>query len=146
MWNFLKFSENLKELIAVEELNPPALAKILKTDRSNVTRYLNGEQIPSFKVFNAIITFFNVSADVMLGLKDYSSATKFIPTENFASRLRRVMQETDTTQYRLEKDLKLSGASVYNWLFDKSLPSLENLVKLAKYMDVSVDYLLGRIN
>ena len=55
------------------------------------------------------------------------------------------MNETKTTQYRIERETNISGASMYNWLFNKSVPTVENLVKLAKYMDVSVDYLLGRI-
>lgn len=56
------------------------------------------------------------------------------------------MNETKTTQYRIEKDLHISGGTMYNWLINKSLPNVENLVRLADYMDVSVDYLLGRIN
>ena len=141
----LSFAENLNSLMNEKNLNAPALAKILNTDRTNITRYLRGERLPNFKLFVSIIEYFNLSADVTLGLKDYSTESRFLPVKDFASNLRAVMQESNTTQYKIEKQLKISGASMYNWLFGKSLPSIENLVKLAEFMDVSVDYLLGRV-
>ncbi len=140
-----KFAENLFALMSERGLNAPALANILKTDRSNVTRYLHGERLPLFRGFVAIVEYFQVSADVLLGLVDYAPETEFLPLPPFGDRLRQVMNETKTTQYRLEKDLNVSGASMYNWLTNASVPTVENLVKLARYMEVSVDYLLGRI-
>lgn len=139
------FAENLAELMAERNLNAPALAKILKMDRSNVTRYLQGLRLPVFHGFIAIAEFFNVSADVLLGRTDYSSETEFLPVLPFGERLRQVMNETKTTQYRIERDLNISGSSMYNWLFNKTVPTVESLVRLAEYMDVSVDYLLGRV-
>ena len=139
------FAENLAELMAERNLNAPALAKILKMDRSNVTRYLHGLRLPVFHGFFAIAEFFNVSADVLLGRTDYSSETEFLPVLPFGERLRQVMNETKTTQYRIERDLNISGSSMYNWLFNKTVPTVESLVRLAEYMDVSVDYLLGRV-
>ena len=146
MLNLSKFSENLLDLMTERNLKCPALAKILQTDRSNFTRYLNGEQLPSFKVFVSIIDYFCVSADVILGLKDYSAYSTFNKCQNFCERLRLIMQETKTTQYKIENDLKISGASMYNWLHGKTLPSVDSLIRLAKYMEISVDYLLGRTN
>lgn len=139
------FAENLAELMAERNLNAPALAKILKMDRSNVTRYLQGLRLPVFHGFIAIAEFFNVSADVLLGRTDYSSEAEFLPVLPFGERLRQVMNETKTTQYRIERDLNISGSSMYNWLFNKTVPTVESLVRLAEYMDVSVDYLLGRV-
>lgn len=141
-----KFAENLATLMSEGNINAPALAKILKTDRTNITRYLRGERLPLFKGFVAIIEYFNVSADLLLGRTEYAEPRTFLPVQPFGTRLRKIMQETNTTQYRMEKDLRVSGATMYNWLINKSLPTVENLYKLADYMEVSVDYLLGRIS
>lgn len=141
-----KFAENLSALMSEHDLNAPALAKAIQTDRTNITRYLRGERLPLFKVFAALIEYFNVSADVLLGRADYCETQTFLPLQAFGDVLRRVMQETKTTQYRIEKDLRVSGATMYNWLTNKSVPNVESLVRLADYMDVSVDYLLGRIS
>ena len=58
-----KFAETLSALMSERNLNAPALGKIIKTDRSNITRYQKGERLPSFEVFVALIEYFNVSAD-----------------------------------------------------------------------------------
>ena len=141
-----KFAENLSALMVEQNLNPPALAKILKTDRTNITRYLRGERLPNFHGFIAIADYFGVSADLLLGKTDYASEQNFLSLPPFGDNLRKVMQENKITQYRLEKDLNLSGSVVYNWLTNRSFPSIEKVVKLADYMDCSVDYLLGRTN
>lgn len=140
-----KFAENLAALMSEYNLKAPLFAKILCTDRSNITRYLQGKRFPSFPVFVGIIEYFNVSADVLLGRLDYTNDTSFLPIAPFGNRLREVMKETQTTQYRIEKDLKISGESMYGWLTNETSPTVESLDKLADYMDVTIDYLLGRI-
>ena len=101
--------------------------------------------MPSFTVFVRMIEFFNVSADVLLGLIDYTPTTNFLPESTFSANLQKVMTETKTTQYALNKHAGFSSASVHNWLKGKDLPSADKLVRLAQFMDVSVDYLLGRV-
>ena len=140
------FAENLSALMSEKGLNAPALAKILETDRSNITRYLAGERLPLYHGFIKILACFNVSADVLLGLADYSEHTDFLPVEDFGERLRTVMGETKTSQYALNKRAGFSSASVHNWLTDKDVPTVDNLARLASYMEISVDYLLGRIS
>ena len=140
-----KFAETLFSLMAERELNAPALGKILNTDRTNITRYLRGERLPLFNGFVALVEFFNVSADVLLGRTDYCNTTDFLPVQPFSTTLRKALKETNTSQYRIEKELHISGGTMYYWLKGKSLPTVENLDKLADFMDVSVDYLLGRI-
>ena len=139
------FAENLSMLMEERDLNAPALAKILNIDRSNVTRYVRGIRFPLYQSFIALIEYFNVSADVLLGRVDFVSEANFHPVLPFGERLRQVMKETETTQYKIERDLKISGASMYKWLFSQCYPSVESLAKLADYMDVSIDYLLGRV-
>ena len=145
MVDLSNFGENLSALMMERNIKAPALAKLLKTDRSNITRYMRGDRLPSHTSFLAILNYFSVSADVILGLKDYSSETEFLPTLPFGDRLRTIMEETKTTQYSIVKNTPISGGSIYDWLTDKSLPSVSNLVILATFMEVSVDYLLGRV-
>ena len=146
MCNTLKLGENLSALMAEHNLKAPAFAKILNVDRSTITEYQRNKRTPTFSVFISMIEYFNISADVLLGLIDYSPATTFSVPAPFGNRLRTVMEETKTSQYRIEKDLHISGSTMYNWLTNKSLPNVESLIKLSKYMDVSIDYLLGRIS
>ena len=142
------FAENLKELMLEHNLNAPALAKKLNIHRTNVTRYMRGERLPTFPVLVGILLLFNCSADILLGLTDYPVNAEFVPMpDNFGQHLYKVMEEHSVTQYSLTKGEKriVSGDLMYKWLHNKTYPSVENLVKLADFMDCSVDYLLGRI-
>ena len=141
-----KFAENLSALMEERNLNSPALAKILKTDRSNITRYLRGERLPRYQGFLSLLEFFNCSADVLLGLKDYAPSCEFsAPTSSFGERFRILLKETNTSQYSLVEQANISGECIFKWLNDISFPSVPNLATLATFMDISVDYLLGRI-
>ena len=141
-----KFAENLFLLMQEHNLNAPALAELIKTDRTNITRYLRGERLPLYDVFTKLIEFFNVSADVLLGRLDYSDVKEFHPIQPFGTTLRRVLEETNTTQYRVIKDLQISQATMYYWLLNERLPTVEKLDLLADYLELPIDYLLGRIS
>ena len=141
-----KFAENLFSLMQEHNLNAPALAKLLNTDRSNITRYLRGERLPNYTSFICLIEHFNLSADVLLGKVDFSNVTSFHPVQPFGTTLRRILQESKISQYRTIKDLQISQASMYFWLRNERLPNLENMDKLAEYLEVPIDYLLGRIS
>lgn len=145
MIDLSKFAENLSSCMQERGINAPALAQAVKTDRSNITRYLRGERLPSFDALVKLCDYFNISADVLLGKKDFSAEREFLPVGEFGKRLREVMLETGATQYSVEKDTGISGSIMYKWLFSLSLPSTENLERLADYMEISIDYLLGRI-
>ena len=141
-----KFAENLSGLMEEKSLNAPALGKILNMDRSNITRYLRGERLPNYRLFIAIIEYFNVSADILLGRLDYLDIKSFQPVQPFGNMLRKVLNETKVSQYRLQKDLHFSSATTHSWLTNQSIPSMEHIDQLADYLDVPVDYLLGRIS
>ena len=49
------------------------------------------------------------------------------------------------TQRQMADFLQIAQPSYIRYENGSAQPSLENLVKLADYFDVSVDYLLGRI-
>ncbi len=141
-----KFAENLLSLMQENDLNAPALATLLKTDRTNITRYLRGERLPLYNGFIKLIEFFNVSADVLLGRIDYCDVQTFHPIQPFGTTLRRILEETKISQYRIIKDLHISQATMYYWLLNERLPTVENMDKLADYLEVPIDYLLGRIS
>ena len=55
-----------------------------------------------------------------------------------------LLHERKITTYRLAKDTGISNGLITGWTQGGKIPSGENLIKLADYFDVSVDYLLGR--
>ena len=57
--------------------------------------------------------------------------------------IRSLRKSFNVSQVQMEKDLKVSKQCVSNWENDNILPSIEMLVKIATYFNVSCDYLLG---
>ena len=62
----------------------------------------------------------------------------------FSERLTKLMK--NTTQEEVAKDTGITRQNLSKYMLGKSLPNTKNLFILAKYFDVSCDYLLGFIN
>lgn len=62
----------------------------------------------------------------------------------FAERLLELRKEEQMSQAALAKKLNVSYSVVCYWETNRSEPTAPNLVKLADFFEVSVDYLLGR--
>ena len=63
----------------------------------------------------------------------------------FAERLLELRKEKSISQATLAKQLQVSYSVVCYWETDRSEPTAPNLVKIADFFNVSVDYLLGRV-
>ena len=61
----------------------------------------------------------------------------------FTQRFNEVLQQCGKTQVEIAKALNVTKQCVNDYKTGKSVPSLETLYSLCKYLDVSADYLLG---
>ncbi len=139
------FAERLKELMSEKRLSAPALAKEIGANRTTVSELLRGNYLPSAKHLIAIAEYFNCSADYLLGLKEFSPENVYYQkVKPFKERLRLCLKETHLSEYRLQKDLNISGSLTYNWLHGKTQPTVDSLIKLSRYFGLNVDYILGR--
>lgn len=64
------FCERLKELRKEKNLSTVALGKILIVSSSTISRWENGEILPSIDHLYSIAKFFKVSADYLIGLEN----------------------------------------------------------------------------
>ena len=63
-----------------------------------------------------------------------------------AERIRLLRAEKGIGQNQLAQDIQVSNASISYWENAKQEPSAQAIYKLARYFDVSADYLLGITN
>lgn len=56
----------------------------------------------------------------------------------------RFLQQKGITAYRIAKETGISQGLMNEYKSGKKLPTLQNIQKIADYLDCSVDYLLGR--
>lgn len=64
----------------------------------------------------------------------------------FSRRLKILLKENKITMYKLAKDLKYSKSTILNWYHGITEPRATDLASLAKYFDVTADYLIGLEN
>lgn len=122
-----------------------SLANAINTPRAKISLYKTGKSVPDFKYLIAFVEFFNCSADYLIGLTDYPKRdVKYKPVKPFGIRLREILNQKGKTQKSLIETKHISWNTLHNWLIAKSLPSIENLKKLADFLECSVDFILGR--
>lgn len=59
-------------------------------------------------------------------------------------RILSLMEKQKLSQYKVAKDCALPYTAFNAWTSGKQKPSLDALIKIADYFDVSLDYLVGR--
>lgn len=95
------FSSKLRTLRKRENLQQGELAQELGVSRGSISFYENGDRVPDIEFLSRVSTYFNVSADWLLGLSE---------TESRDADIRRVCDFTDLPQKFVEE---------YLWLRDK---------------------------
>lgn len=54
------------------------------------------------------------------------------------------IQEKKISSYRVAKETGIDPGTMVQYKNGNRVPSIENLIKIADYLDVSIDYLVGR--
>jgi len=62
---------------------------------------------------------------------------------HFAEMLRRLIEEADITQKRLAEEINISPSTLANYVQGSRNPDYDTLMAIAKYFNVTTDYLLG---
>ena len=138
-------SENLKDLMEEVEIKAPALARLTGIDASTILTLLRGDGLPYVDTLVTLADYFKCSTDYLLGLTDRLTEENFKQRPPFAEQLTFLLNHFKVTKYRLEKQTGFSEKTVNRWHNGKTQPTADSLIRLAKYFDCSVDFVLGRV-
>lgn len=138
-------SENLKDLMEEVEIKAPALARLTGIDASTILTLLRGDGLPYVDTLVTLADYFKCSTDYLLGLTDRLTEEEFKQRPPFAEQLTFLLHHFKVTKYRLEKQTGFSEKTVNRWHNGKTQPTVDSLIRLAKYFDCSVDFVLGRV-
>ena len=61
----------------------------------------------------------------------------------FVVRLKELLQDCGKLQTEVSRDLNITKQKLTNWKTGYNEPSIDEIIMLAKYFNVSTDYLLG---
>jgi len=140
-----KFCERLSRLMIEENLSADKLGKIINVGGSTIRQWRAGTRNPTLSNAILLANNFKCSIDFLAGRIDYDGEYIPKPTLPFYERLKYILDEHGVTWYRVAKDTKTSLSSLHTW-HKGSQPLLHTVVELAKYLDISIDYLIGREN
>ncbi len=139
-----KVSERLKELMDEAEIKTLALAGKTNIEQSVISKFLRAERLPSASTLVKLADFFHCSTDYILGLSDELSDGNYKQRPPFNEQLTFLLKHYQITKYRLEKEAKFTEETVNRWHKGKYEPTVESLIRLSKYFNCSVDFVLGR--
>ena len=136
-------NNRLKELVGddVEKI----VQKLNFCNKSLVYKWIKDDNLPTISNLCKLADHFNISIDYLLGrTDDYDEITGYYST-TFHVRFEEILKKKNITKYKLFKDLNFSKGLQYSWFTLKKIPSTENLIKIADYLGVSIDFLIGRV-
>ncbi|MDE5654838.1 MAG: helix-turn-helix domain-containing protein [Clostridia bacterium] len=137
-------AENLKDLLIEHNLNAKTLSNNLGFANANITRYINKDRVPTVENLVKIADYFKCSTDYLLGLEDEIYPQTFLPCPPFSERLAFLLKYFKSSAYNLYHNNGITQSKYYSWKNGVTSPSLENVIKLAKIFDCSVDFVIGR--
>ncbi len=138
-----KFSERLKELMFdCGQMKSEALASALKVAGPTVRSWMNGKRDVTLANAVKVADFFGCSLDYLAGLTDVDHQVEARTLPPFYENLRKVMAEQGVTRYQLAKNV-VADIFFTKWAHG-GMPMLYTVCRIAQYMNVSVDYLIGR--
>ena len=138
-----EFQERLQELLEENNLSRLQLAKSLNISSTTINGYFNNGYYPNIEIAIKMANYFNCSLDFLFGLSDindFSNRNK----KTFFENLKSLIKSSGISIAQTMKNLKMSEYSYYRWR-DGLVPKTINLIDLAKYFDVSIEYLLGNL-
>ena len=130
------FAVRLTMLLKRNRITKQELAKEIGISRPAVSQLATGVNLPTVGNLVAIANFFNVSLDFLMGHE--------IKTIEFGSILRGLRKQADISADDLANVLCVKKRTVFAYESNEVKPSYDNLLKIADFFCVSIDYLVGR--
>jgi len=134
-----EFQERLEELLLEKGISRLKLANEIQVSSTTINGYFNDDYFPQMNIALKMCKFFECSLDYLFGLSD-NRLNKERNNNTFFKNLKEIMKNKSIA--KVMKDLKMSENNYYRWR-DGKYPKTINIIDVAKYFDVSVDYLVG---
>lgn len=138
--------KKIKDLAYDKDISIAALER--ESGLANGAIYKWDKSSPTIDKLNKVAQFLDVSVDYLLS-PDEQNIEKCNDNPNDSSkqnsiveRVRILAEEKGTTLAGLERTLEFSHGSIRRW--ETSSPSIDKVDKVAKYFNVSLDYILGK--
>ncbi|SDH48520.1 helix-turn-helix domain-containing protein [Desulfosporosinus hippei] len=133
--------KRLQQLRNKFELTQEELAKILCMSRSTYAQYEVDRRKPDYDTLQRIADYFKVSTDFLLGRTELSVIEECL----VPNRLKMIRELNEISLEELAESLNMSQTDISQFESGKKSLDPSTLIVLAKSLNCSVDFLLGRI-
>lgn len=143
------FVERLNLLLNERDLSIRQLSREVGISSSQLSKYSTGHYEPSLKNALKIAAYFSCSLDFLLGLEDFKLNAYVYNEPNkeiFIQRFNALVKQRNLNFNKLSKHTYLNRNTIYNFEKNIGFPKLDILVRLSKELNVTVEYLIGRID
>ena len=138
-----KIGDRIKELRVKHGLTQKDIAALLDVSPSTVGMYEQNRREPDANTLVKISERFNVSTDYLLGTPEKKELSSSSLAAGFGMLMRQVREEKGITVEKMAVDLGMPTTLLIGIEAKSVPPSLNAAIKIADYLEVSIDYLLG---
>lgn len=134
------FRERLEDLLIEHDMSKNQLATIVGVRPDTIYGYYRKKLLPEIHIAKRIADHFNCSLDYLFGLTDQVKNNEKNDL-SFADTIKKLIKDNHKSVEKTMKELNISDRTYYRWQSGESKPLTSVIIALAKYFDVSVDYL-----
>ena len=141
------FYQRLRDLREDNDRSQSEIAEILNTSREQYSRWESGKRELPVHNFIALARYYSVSLDYLAGL--VSEPRKLECTEPYMcyyKRLRELRKNNGKSQSEISEILNTLQEQYSRWENGKRELPMHHFITLARYYNVSLDYLAGLIS
>ncbi len=137
------FKEKLQELIEEKDITISKLAKDIGLAKSIVSDWNCGKVLPQLNNAILVANYFNYSLDYLFTDAVENNYKPFNIDINFGKRLKSMLKQLKIKQKDVVENLKISKSDIHYWTKTSAYPRMDTIIKIADYLQVSIDYLVG---
>lgn len=137
------FIDIIKEYLTFENITINQFSKRIDVPGESISTWITKEFVPDITSVIKVADFFKCSVDYLFGLAEFPTITTKYCDISFYERFKSLISAKNITCYRCAKEIEIGESALTKW--KKGVyPKTETLLVLAKYLDCSVDFLIGR--
>lgn len=142
----INFQNRFVELTdELDEKNKSKRAKIIGVSNTTYSNAYNYGIIPKTSSLIRIADYFDISIEYLIGNTDSERFEKSLHNVMFKERLFELQKSKNiSTVYELSQRVHIHRNNIAQWNKLNCIPLIDDLIVLADFFEVSVDYLLGR--
>ena len=142
----MEIYQRMKDLREDRDLSQEDIAKVLQTTQEQISKYETGRQMMGIDKYMKLAKYYNISLDYLTGLINTPKKLYWNENMDIFQRMKDLREDHDLSQEDIAKVLQTTREQVSKYETGKQMMGADKYIKLAKYYNVSLDYLMGLID